>query len=339
MSPAANTSRSPVQPATVYIHAPARLHLGFLDLHGGLGRRFGSIGLGVDDIATELTAKRADEVSATGESAERALQYAREFISVAGLKGGVHLEIGRAIREHAGLGSGTQMALAVGSALSRLHGLSQKTEEIASLFGRGHRSGVGIGAFADGGFIVDGGRGAGAGMPPIVSRMAVPDPWRFLLVMDNRRQGLAGDAERDAFARLGGMSEADSGEVCRMVLMRMLPALAEGDCTAFGAAVTRIQEIIGGCFARAQNGLFSSPDVATALLKLKEIGAAGIGQSSWGPTGFAIFASETGAFQALRDLRAVYADDAGLDFVLCRARNVPAVVRMDAAASGKSGRR
>jgi len=71
----------------------------------------------------------------------------------------------------------------------------------------------------------------------------------------------------------------------------------------------------------------------------KEIGAAGIGQSSWGPTGFAIFASETGAFQALRDLRAVYADDAGLDFVLCRARNVPAVVRMDAVVSGKSGRR
>lgn len=339
MNPPVKTSRSSPPPATVHIHAPARLHLGFLDLHGGLGRRFGSLGLSIDGMGTELTATKADTVSAVGSGADRALQYAREFMSAAGLQGGVRFEIRRAIREHAGLGSGTQLALAVGTALSRLHGLAYRCEEIAAFLDRGRRSGVGIGTFAEGGFIVDGGRGPDSGTPPVVCRMTVPDAWRFLLIMDSRRQGLSGEGERDAFARLGAMSEAHSGEVCRLVMMRLLPALAERDCAAFGAAVTRVQEIIGDCFAAAQSGRFSSPDVAQALLKLKDLGAAGIGQSSWGPTGFAVFASETGAFQALRDLRAGYADDPGLDFVSCRARNVPADVRMDAAVSGKSGRR
>ena len=44
---------------TIEVTAPARLHLGFLDLNGGLGRRFGSIGLAVDQPATRLTVARA----------------------------------------------------------------------------------------------------------------------------------------------------------------------------------------------------------------------------------------------------------------------------------------
>ncbi|MGH6945016.1 MAG: beta-ribofuranosylaminobenzene 5'-phosphate synthase family protein, partial [Geminicoccaceae bacterium] len=48
----------------VTVCAPARLHLGFLDLHGGLGRRFGSIGLTLEDIATRLRATPAGETQA-----------------------------------------------------------------------------------------------------------------------------------------------------------------------------------------------------------------------------------------------------------------------------------
>jgi predicted sugar kinase len=34
--------------STVSVTVPARLHLGFLDLDGGLGRRFGSLGMALD---------------------------------------------------------------------------------------------------------------------------------------------------------------------------------------------------------------------------------------------------------------------------------------------------
>lgn len=327
-----------LQQPKVQVYAPARLHFGFLDLHGGLGRRFGSFGVSIDEIGTDMTACRAADVSAIGPGCERALQFIRDFIAAAELSGGVHLEIRRAIPEHAGLGSGTQMALAVGTALCRLYGLPRRTGEIAALLRRGQRSGVGIGLFSEGGLIVDAGRGPNTSTPPIVSRLSVPEPWRFLLIMDPGRRGLTGNDERAAFSRLEGMSQAASGEICRIVLMQVLPALAEANCAAFGGGVTRIQEIVGACFAEAQQGLFCSPDVEQALLRLKQGGAAGIGQSSWGPTGFAIFSSETGAYQALRDLRAGYADGTALDFVVCRARNVPADVRVEGALASKSRR-
>ena len=42
------------------IVAPARLHLGFLDVDGTLGRRFGSLGLAIDEPATEIVVRRAE---------------------------------------------------------------------------------------------------------------------------------------------------------------------------------------------------------------------------------------------------------------------------------------
>ena len=40
------------QAQRVDVSAPARLHLGFLDLGGGLGRRFGSLGVAIDGCDT-----------------------------------------------------------------------------------------------------------------------------------------------------------------------------------------------------------------------------------------------------------------------------------------------
>src|SRR4026208_2452940 len=61
-APAQRARRHPGAPAraapgAVRVGAPARLHLGFLDRNGGLGRMFGSIGLAVDVPRTELVLK------------------------------------------------------------------------------------------------------------------------------------------------------------------------------------------------------------------------------------------------------------------------------------------
>jgi predicted sugar kinase len=48
-----------LNPATVTVSAAARLHLGFLDLNGGLGRTFGSIGLAIDGFDTRLVLRSA----------------------------------------------------------------------------------------------------------------------------------------------------------------------------------------------------------------------------------------------------------------------------------------
>jgi beta-RFAP synthase len=203
----------------------------------------------------------------------------------------VELAIEAAIPMHVGLGSGTQLGLAVAAALACLHGRALDAPALAQASGRGARSGIGIGAFEHGGFLVDGGRGSGDAPAPLLVRLPLPEDWRVLLIFDGGRSGLSGPAESAAFQTLPTFPEDLAGRLCRLLLLRLLPALAEGEFMPFAAAVGEIQDRLGDYFAEAQNGRYMSPAVGRALEWLRARGVAGVGQTSWGPTGFAFFAS------------------------------------------------
>jgi len=287
----------------ISIRAPGRLHLGFIDLHGGLGRKFGSLGLALAEVATTLTATRSERAHCEGPSSERALEYAETVLRRLSLPGSVSIQIEEAVPEHAGLGSGTQLALAVSAVVSRLFGLSLDTARLAALTERGMRSGIGIGAFAYGGFLVDGGRGSNSLVPPVISRCPFPTNWRVLLIFDHAQHGLHGQRERDAFEQLPQMQEAAAGDLSRRVLIQMLPALAEQDFSSFVEAVTYVQNAVGDLFSAVQGGRYTSQRVAAVLDWLQRQGVRGFGQSSWGPTGFAFFESERAAQQVASELR------------------------------------
>ena len=305
----------------VRVVAPARLHLGFLDLNGDLGRRFGSIGLAIDRPATELVLSHSRQFNAEGPDAERAIAALRRLAGMLGLTGTYRLQVASAIPSHAGLGSGTQLALAVGAALLALEGIERNPSDIAAFLDRGARSAIGMAAFETGGFIVDGGRGAADRQPPILMRSEFPDAWRILLVIDPRATGVHGEAEATAFADLSPLPKDDAAHVCRLVLMQLAPGLLEADIAAFGAAVSQIQLIIGGYFAAAQGGgPWASPAVGRIAQKLKAAGAFGIGQSSWGPTGFA-FAPSKEIADRLYISSSEAARAEGLEILIARGRN------------------
>ncbi len=310
----------------VSVIAPARLHMGFIDLNGQSGRCFGSFGLGIEDLSVCLSARVADTIEVKGPAAARAAEYAGSLLSHHGLTGGVHLEIHEAIPEHAGLGSGTQMALAVGTAVARLYDLPMTTDAIALALGRGARSGIGIGSFMQGGFIVDAGRGESTGIPPVVSRLHFPDSWRIVLVFDPDLQGVSGPPERTAFEQLEPMAQPIADRISWLLLMQILPAVAESDCDRFGEGISQVQSYIGEYFAPVQGGAYYSPAVAAVVQALQQAGAAGVGQSSWGPTGFAVFPSETQTHKALRQVRALDHLPQSLEIRICRGRNRPAEV-------------
>ena len=73
-----------MEASPIYIEAPARLHLGFLDLDGGLGRRFGSVGLTVNDLSTKIIAKPANELKVSGDVSGRVQKYAEQFLAYKG---------------------------------------------------------------------------------------------------------------------------------------------------------------------------------------------------------------------------------------------------------------
>jgi beta-RFAP synthase len=308
----------------VRVKVSARLHLGFIDLHGGLGRRFGSIGLSLDSPCAEIVATAQADLTAAGDSAEYVMQCAQSFAHKAGIRGGAHLQVSGAIPRHAGLGSGTQAALAVGSALSALYDLGLSVREIAEYTQRGVRSGIGIGAFEHGGLLVDGGHGAETVIPPIIARMDFPADWRVLLVMDDGFVGIHGEAEKQAFDALPEFPAQHAAHISHLTLMRLLPALAEHDLDAFGAAVSEIQCLIGDYFAPLQGGgRYASTKVALAMRWLEKRGIACSGQSSWGPTAFAVFANATQTQQILQEIEQKYPE---LRYAVCQANNIGSTI-------------
>jgi beta-ribofuranosylaminobenzene 5'-phosphate synthase len=275
--------------ASVFVEAPARLHFGVLDLHGGLGRRFGGMGAAIPTPSLLLEAARASEVEAHGPDAERVAGFARRFLSQYGHRGGVHLRVHRAIPAHVGLGSGTQLGLAVARAVAELYELPTVTRELARTVDRGRRSAIGTWAFESGGFILEGGRRPGSDeLAPLLARYEIPPTWRYVAVIPAAAPGLSGDAEADAFRQLPLPDLRDVERVAHLVLMRLLPGLVERDLEAFGGALSEIQRITGAWFAAAQGGVFVPGPTAALIGRLAEAGAAGVGQSSWGPTVYAI---------------------------------------------------
>ena len=310
----------------VQITTAARLHLGFLDLNEDLGRRFGSIGLAIDAFSTRIELREAPSFEVLGEERERGAEIARRIAESLGLEARGKLTISNAIPAHAGLGSGTQLALAIAAAFRKLGRLPLDAREDARLLDRGARSGVGVALFERGGLAVDAGRGPLTEVPPVIAHLSFPEDWRILLILDPRIEGAHGEAERRAFAGLPRFPAEAAGEICRRTLMQILAGAAEKDLEVFGDGVARVQEIVGDYFAQAQGGgRFASTAVGQVAARLKGLGAHGIGQSSWGPTGFAFASNPDHAQFLIR--RACNECERGVEIRICSARDHGAEIR------------
>ncbi len=307
--------------AGITITAPARIHLGFLDLNGGLGRRFGSLGISIDGIATRLRAEIAASTEVVGPDSDRVLPIVERLTRKLKLETHFRVVIESVIPSHSGLGSGTQLALAVGTAVTRLAGLELSAADIGALAERGARSGIGVGSFTSGGVLLDGGRVDDGAPPPIISRLEFPASWRIFLILDNSQQGLFGDDETNSFGKLPVFPADTSAHLCRLVLIKALPAIIEEDLPAFSEAVTTLQQAMGDYFAPFQGGRYTSPAVAEVLIWLKSEGICGLGQSSWGPTGFAIVDSEQAANRLLNAAEQRWRNREDLCFLVCNGRN------------------
>ncbi len=305
----------------IIVSAPARLHMGFIDLSGALGRYFGSIGVALNEIQTCLTLTASDSRTVTGPSSERAERCLTQLCNAMGVSDRVRIHIESAIPEHVGLGSGTQMALAIGSALNAHYRLGLSVRDIASVMERGLRSGIGIGVFEYGGVVVDGGRGENTLIPPVLSHLPVPADWRFILVFDRRGQGLHGEQEIAAFEALPAFPRQSAEHLCYLVMMQGLPAVAESDLARFGVVVSTIQNAVGSHFAPVQGGIYASREVAQAMEWLTGQGAVAVGQTSWGPTGFCAVADVKKAECLIERAKTEFARFNNLDFALVSANN------------------
>ena len=290
--------------ASVFVETPARLHFGVLDLRGRLGRCFGGLGAAIPSPSLLLEAEPAERVSAEGPDADRAMEFARRFLADRGLDGGVHLRIHRAIPSHSGLGSGTQLGLAVGRATAELHALKLSPVELAQSTGRGRRSAIGTWTFGLGGFIVEGGRRpASEAIAPLIARLPIPADWRCVVAVPSGGRGLSGEAEARAFEQLPPPPAGEAEQVAHLVLMQLLPALVEADLPSFGEALSAIQRITGSWFAAQQGGVFAPGPTQQLVATMARSGAAGVGQSSWGPAAYGLVGTAADSARLAGELR------------------------------------
>jgi beta-RFAP synthase len=234
--------------------------------------------------------------SATGPSAERALAYAHAFLcnSPELEQRPFELCVERCPPEHVGLGTGTQLGLAVAKALAAaLRRPDWDACFLARRIGRGQRSGIGVHGFEHGGFLVDGGKGAATFVAPLIARHDFPSDWGILLVVPNNMHGVHGASELEAFASLAQNDTSyETDALCRLALLGMLPALVERDLPAFSEALYEFNRRVGETFKPWQGGTYRHPLLAEVVHFLRRNGVPGVGQSSWGPAVFAMHSVE-----------------------------------------------
>ncbi len=325
----------------VIIRTPSRIHVTLIDMHGGSGRVDGGVGITLDEPGILLEAELSGVLSVRG--GDPALQkrvggIAMDVLQKLGAEGGVAITVRNSYAPHVGLGSGSQLALAVARAISELYGRHIPVRELAKLVGRGGTSGIGTAAFEYGGFIVDGGHRFGTGgekrdfrpsaasrgvsPPHVIARHDFPSDWRILLAIPAVPAGASGDKETDIFRNNCPVPLEEVRELSHEVLMRMLPGIASRDLDLFGSSINAVQKL---GFKKVELSI-QPPEVAGLLDVLREAGAAGAGLSSFGPAVYAI--GDTGMTGIEQAAQRFMKESGGGTTLITAARNCGAIVRI-----------
>ena len=283
----------------------SRLHLGPLAVGAESGRRFGGVGLMIDQPGYQLSTIPDSEwcIDGPAEVVDRVGQFVRRLQPHLPKLSPQRLTVLRAGPSHSGLGSGTQLGLAVARLLVEAHGsVLPPVASLATLVGRGQRSALGVHGFVHGGFLVEGGKRTETELGALAARIDFPDDWRIVLVKPPRAVGLSGTAELQAFAALSPMSRELTAELCRIVVMELLPSLAQHDFPEFADAVGHFSLLVGDYFAPQQGGWFADRRMEQLATELAPLGWTGVAQSSWGPTIAVFCRSQTEAECLTKDV-------------------------------------
>ncbi|RKU27852.1 beta-ribofuranosylaminobenzene 5'-phosphate synthase [Candidatus Poribacteria bacterium] len=275
----------------IKITTPSRLHFSLIDLNGKLGRIDGGFGLAINKPYFQIIAEPSSEIIVESHTyQERTTETVKKFQQSYPFPG-IKLKIVNEIPNHSGFGSGTQLSLAIAAAVNSLYKLDLSLLELANAVGRGGTSGIGVAAFENGGFIVDGGHqypeqkasflpSAAVGdiaPPPILARYTFPS-WPLLIVIPNCLK-IYGEAELELFRTLCPQPESVAPQLCHLLLLKILPAVLEADICSFGAALNSIQNFGWKKVEIDAQGI----ELQQTLRFLQCNGALGAGVSSWGP--------------------------------------------------------
>jgi beta-RFAP synthase len=306
------------------------LHFGLLRFAPTGGLSFGGIGMMVDKPRVVVVVFPANQWSSRGPASQRALAWARHAMimfqptSVRALR----IEVRASPLPHTGLGTGTQLALAIATAVRAVCDLPDLAPvELASAMGRGQRSAIGSYGFYYGGLILETGQDAAGNLGKLQQRVAIPSDWQIVLITPPAEQGCHGCLEADAFGQLGTIPQATTNRLLELATSQIIPAAERNDPATFDQAVFQYGLLAGKCFTPVQGGPFASDAITRRVEVLRHLGIHGVGQSSWGPTLFALVRDDSP--DALIAELAAMPEFTGCDFLVTSPDNRGAVLTID----------
>ena len=301
--------------------APAHLHAGNIDLNGGLGRLYGTVGFTIDYPRLVVDLEESTRVEAND---PYAYSFAETIASRLGV-GGFRVVVKEGFPPLVGLGYTTTLGLSIGVGVSRLYGLEYSIEDIALAIKRGLLTALGLYACKYGGFIVEGGFRKELfekTVPPLIFRGAIPSNWVFVVAIPNTPRARVSEirAGEDRILRGVFMSSEEASYLSRVLVVKMLPCFVEGDLKCFGEALTEFNRRLGLVWQKYQGGLYCDPIVEKGVeIMLKKAYAAC--QSSWGPTFYAVLDDEVKAVELAREIKGFLDSVGGGEVFLTRGRN------------------
>ncbi len=283
----------------IQIRTPARLHFTLIDLNGELGRIDGGIGIALDRPNWILKISQAKDWSVPKDTTN-IIKILKSKLKIASK---YQIEIKSELPTHVGLGSQTQLSLALAHGITKLEGMDYPISKLANIIGRGGTSGIGVAAYSQGGFILDGGHSimdkpdflpshfSKAKPALLINRINVPTNWYFVVTIPELGKGKYGLEEVKIFNKYCPIPSNEVEKLSRIILMQLLPAILEDDIDNFGQGLIKIQTI---GFKHIENQLQHKLIKELQDFYL-ENGASGTGLSSFGPATFSIIRSENAA--------------------------------------------
>ena len=263
------------------ITTPSRIHLGFYGINNNYGYTYGSLGLAVNYFHTRISVSASKTFNTN--LSKKIITPILKLIKLNKLSEKFTINVLEKTPEHIGLGSGSQIALSAGKAISNFFGLNMSLSEITNTFKRGKRSGIGIGTFNKGGFIVDCCKKEGL-HPKILFHSKFPSDWRIILLNDNSLKGAFGNKELKFFKKK--ISDSYSSDLSQIVIRGIIPSIIYKDFSNFSKNITEFQKITSRLYKEKQSNMFLSPQISEIMKYLKRFDGIGIGQSSWGPISY-----------------------------------------------------
>ncbi|MCY4401757.1 MAG: beta-ribofuranosylaminobenzene 5'-phosphate synthase [Candidatus Poribacteria bacterium] len=275
----------------VRITTPARLHFSLIDLNGQLGRIDGGFGLAINEPNFKIVAEPATEIHVESDAYQKRACEILTHLQTIYQFPGIKLKLISEIPTHSGFGSGTQLSLAIATAVNVLYDLKLSLLELATAVGRGGTSGIGVAAFDSGGFIVDVGHqypeqkasflpssaADDISPPPILFQQSFPN-WQLLIAIPNCSR-IYGEEELNLFRTLCPQPPSVAPKLTHILLLQILPALLENNMHQFSKALNHIQT-----FGWKKVEIDAQGDELKQTLEfMQNNGALGGGVSSWGP--------------------------------------------------------